>query len=178
MISKIVEDGRAIGLEIKVRDIYCSTLCEMFDDKEMIYRCLFDIDGKHSKTKVNSYLSSKKMSFVSNYIKPYIENKISKGGKNSGDDISFEENKAEIIRLIKQTQEDRKAGKIDAKDALKIEADLRVKLNDKFSVTEEVKDQIVVVNIKYNAVCDCGKEIYIPTKEDLMKQYNLIENKQ
>jgi hypothetical protein len=67
-------------------------------------------------------------------------------------------------------------GKIDIKDALKIQADLRVKLNDKFSVKEDVKEQVVIVNRKYNSVCSCGRELYIPTKEDLMEQYNLIEN--
>ena len=73
------------------------------------------------------------------------------------DDISFEENKAEILNLIKATKQAFENGEIEAKDALKIEADLRVKLNDKFSVTEDVKDQIVVVNQKYDAICGrCG----------------------
>ena len=53
--------------------------------------------------------------------------------------------------------------------------DISVKLNDKFSVSEEVKEQLIYVNAKYNAICECGRELYIPTKEDLMKEYNLVE---
>ena len=64
---------------------------------------------------------------------------------------------------------------IDIKDGLKILADLSVKLNDKFNVTSEEKDQMIVVNKKYNSICQCGRELYIPTKEDLMDKYNLVE---
>ena len=97
--------------------------------------------------------------------------------KAKGEDITFEENKAEMIKLIKQADDRYANGEIDAKDHLKIVTELRVKLNDKFQVKEEMKEQLVIVNQKYNAICDgCGRETYIPTKEDLMKQYNLIEN--
>jgi hypothetical protein len=96
----------------------------------------------------------------------------------SQEEITFEQNKAEIISLIKQTQDALANKEIEVKDALKIEADLRVKLNDKFSVSDTNQEQLVIVNCKYNAVCECGREIYIPTKEDLIKEYNLIENKQ
>ena len=69
-------------------------------------------------------------------------------------------------------------GTIDIKDGLKILTDISVKLNDKFNIADTTKDQLVVVNTKYNSTCEyCNHEIYIPTKEDLMKKYNLIENK-
>jgi hypothetical protein len=117
-------------------------------------------------------------------LKNYIESNGLVGGKKKGkkklyneDDITFDENKAEIIKLIKETQKALEEGKIKSADALKIQADLRVKLNDKFSVKDESQDSLVVVNMKYNSVCSCGRELYIPTKEDLMQQYNLIENK-
>ena len=96
----------------------------------------------------------------------------------SDDDISFEENKAEIVNLIKATKQAFENGEIEAKDALKIEADLRVKLNDKFSVTEDVKDQIVVVNQKYDAICSrCGCEVARRpiSKEEAMEMYDLVE---
>jgi hypothetical protein len=82
-----------------------------------------------------------------------------------------------MIKLIKEAQDALERGEMEAKDALKIQADLRVKLNDKFAVKEESQEQLVIVQKKYNAICSCGRELYIPTKEDLMEQYDLIENK-
>ena len=56
------------------------------------------------------------------------------------------------------------------------DGNISVKLNDKFQVQGEVKEQLIVVNTKFNAICgSCGREIYIPTKEDLMEKYNLVE---
>ena len=66
-------------------------------------------------------------------------------------------------------------GEIDKKDGLKILTDISVKLNDKFSVNDTNNQRVVIVNKKFNAICDCGREIYVPTKEDLMEKYNLIE---
>ena len=93
-------------------------------------------------------------------------------------DISFEENKAEILNLIKATKQAFEKGEIEAKDALKIEADLRVKLNDKFSVTEDVKDQVVYTFEKYNDICPyCSREVSRRpiSKEEAMRKYDLIE---
>ena len=66
-------------------------------------------------------------------------------------------------------------GEKDKKDGLKILTDISVKLNDKFSVNDTNNQRVVIVNKKFNAICDCGREIYVPTKEDLMEKYNLIE---
>lgn len=90
-------------------------------------------------------------------------------------DITFEENKAYMLKLKKDTEDAIENNEIDKKDGLKILADLSVKLNDKFQVREERIEQVVHVFTKFNAVCQCGREIYIPTKQDLMKKYNLIE---
>ena len=60
---------------------------------------------------------------------------------------------------------------------MKIEADLRVKLNDKFNVQSDTKEQLVVVRQKFDAVCSCGREVSRRpmTKEEAMEMYNLIE---
>ena len=80
-----------------------------------------------------------------------------------------------MIKLIKKTQDAMDEGLMEAKDGLKIIADIRVKLNDKFNVSDKSKSGIVIVESKYNSVCSCGREIYIPTREQLMARYNLIE---
>ena len=92
--------------------------------------------------------------------------------------ISFEENKAYMLNLKRQTEEAMAAGEIDKKDGLKILSDISVKLNDRFSVKDENQDQIVIVNSKYDAVCSrCGAEVSRRpiTKDEAMEMYNLVE---
>ena len=91
------------------------------------------------------------------------------------EDITFEENKAYMLKLKKDTEDAIEKGEVDKKDGLKILADISTRLNDKFSVNQQQKDQMVFVSCKYNSICECGKEIYIPTKEQLMEEYGLVE---
>jgi hypothetical protein len=177
-ISTIIEDCKLVGCQVRVRDISFVILSKHFEDASVAYKAVFGSDANEGT--IESYIASKEIT----YLKNYIESNGLVGGKKKGkkkfneeDDITFDENKAEIIKLIKETQKALEEGKIKSADALKIQADLRVKLNDKFSVKDESQDSLVVVNMKYNAICSCGRELYIPTKEDLMQQYNLVENK-
>lgn len=164
-INELIELGTKEGKPVRVRDISYILLSNCYEDKEVAYKSLFGA----SSDGFEEYKSSDVVKF--------LESKINKkdGKKAKGGDITFEENKSEIIKLIKETQDALEKGTIEPKDALKIQADLRVKLNDKFSVNETIQEQLVIVNCKYNSVCECGRELYIPTKEDLMKEYNLIE---
>ena len=175
-ISAIIDDCKLLGYQIRVRDISFVLLSKMFDDASVAYKTIFGSDADDNV--INEYIKSKEIT----YLKSYIESNNLLGNKKRGkrklgeeDDISFEENKAEIIKLIKETQKALDEGKIKSSDALKIQADLRVKLNDKFAVKDDTQDSLVVVNRKYNSICSCGREIYIPTKEELMEQYNLKE---
>lgn len=176
-ISAIIEDCKALGYNIRVRDISFIALCKMFEDENVAYKCIFG--GDVSDSVIANYIKSKEISYLKNYIESNIVLTTKKKGKKkigSEEDITFDENKAEIIKLIKETQKALEDGKIKSADALKIQADLRVKLNDKFAVKDESQDSIVIVNQKYNSICSCGREIYIPTKDELMLKYNLKEN--
>ena len=98
----------------------------------------------------------------------------------SKDDITFEENKAYMLKLKAKTEKAMEDGEIDKKDALKILADISTKLNDKFGAKEEIKDQIVQISPKYDYICPrCQTEVSRRpmTKEEAMKEFNLIENK-
>lgn len=165
-IADIIEKCSNRGYFVKVRDIAYALLCESFEDKEVAYRALFGdtalFDEYNARESTNAVME--------------IVGNISKKQKK---DITFDENKAEIIKLIQETKDKEASGELDAKQSLDLQTKLRVALNDKFGAKEEeVKEQLVIVNAKYNSVCQyCSHEIYIPTKEDLMKKYNLIENK-
>lgn len=181
-LNKIIKDCESAGYTIKVKDISYILLCRCYDDIAVAYKVIFNNDKTNAE--ILDYHKSNAIEFLRNYLdinfkdeKKEVEIAKPKRKKAKGEDITFEENKAEMIKLIKQADDRYANGEIDAKDHLKIVTELRVKLNDKFQVKEEMKEQLVIVNQKYNAICDgCGRETYIPTKEDLMKQYNLIEN--
>lgn len=94
-------------------------------------------------------------------------------------DISFEENKAGLIELLNKLQQAIADKQISTKDALKIEADVRTKLNDKFGASEKDIGNVVVVEPKFNYICPyTRRECYIHSKEECMKRYNLIEKEE
>lgn len=161
-INDIIEKCKLCGHTVRVRDVAYAVLCETLEDKAVVYKCLFGEYGS-----VDEYDADK----ATGKVKELTEKALGK----THEDISFEENKAYMLKLKKETEDAIAKHEIDKKDGLKILADLSVKLNDKFSISEEVKDQIVIVQTKFNSVCSCGRELYIPSKEDLMKQYNLKE---
>ena len=181
-IRQTINDCSKAGHSIGMRDISYVLLCRHYEDRTTAYRILFGLDADFNADYAYTYDQTASI----NYLRDYMEfnladdtaTKKKKKKVSAEDDISFEENKAEIVNLIKATKQAFERGEIEAKDALKIEADLRVKLNDKFSVTEDIKDQIVVVNQKYDAICPrCGAEVArrpIP-KEEAMKMYDLVE---
>ena len=167
-IKKIIQDCNGNGHDVKVRDIAYVILCSYFEDATVASKAIYgDESGKDIEA----------IPHLTKYMEQhYLKKK--KSGSSPDDELSFEENKAEMIKLINETKLAMDRDEVPKKDGLKILADLRVKLNDKFNVQDESKDSLVVVESKYNSVCEyCGHEIAVPTKEQLMSKYNLIEKK-
>jgi hypothetical protein len=91
-------------------------------------------------------------------------------------EITFEENKKEMERLLAKTQKAMEDGLVDPKDALKIMADIRVKLNDKFKVESKNQYRQIIVEKKFDFVCPHTRhECYQLDKDFAMKKWNLIE---
>lgn len=153
-IQDIIEAAGREGYDVTVDDISRAILARFYEDRGNI------------TAKAREYFSKDAMKWLADYISQVVFNDT---------DITFEDNRAAMLQLIEQTKRKLAAGDIEAKDALKIEADLRVKLNDKFKVQDDTKDKVVFVEKKYNMVCRHGYECYLPTKEDLMEQYGLVE---
>lgn len=178
-VKQAIEDCKKAGHEIGIRDIAYVFLSKNFDDIRMPYRCLFGLDVDYNPDYAETYDKTGTMQ----YLKGYVDMNFSDGTKkkkkkvaDDGDDITFEENKAYMLKLKKDIEKAIEDGEMEKKDGYKALADISVKLNDKFQVQGEVKEQLIVVNTKFNAICgSCGREIYIPTKEDLMEKYNLVE---
>ena len=177
-VKQAIEDCKKAGHEIGIRDIAYVFLSKNFDDIRMPYRCLFGLDVDYNPDYAETYDNTATMQ----YLKGYVDMNFSDGTKKKkrtiaeDEDISFEENKAYMLKLKKDIEKAIEDGEMEKKDGYKALADISVKLNDKFQVQGEVKEQLIVVNTKFNAICSsCGREIYIPTKEDLMEKYNLEE---
>lgn len=180
-LTDIIKDCELAGHKVKIKDISYVLLCRCYDDIAVAYKVLFDSDK--SNAEILEYHQSNTISFLRTYMDSNFKNNSSstpnnsKNSKSKTKDITFDENKVAMIELLEKTIQDEKDGLIDPEKSIATQTKLRIALNDKFQVKEEIKEQMVIVNTKYNAICEgCGRETYIPTKEDLMKEYNLIEN--
>lgn len=175
-IKKIIEDASKKGFKIGVRDIAFVVLLDAFENEDIAYKCLFGSESGFMQEYASVYARTGAVEYIKDYIDILSANNGSRSKKQDIDDITFDENKAYMIKLKKDTEEAMAKGEIEKKDALKILADISVKLNDKFNVKDANEDrQVVIVQNKFNAICECGREIYVPTKEEMMKKYNLVE---
>jgi hypothetical protein len=175
-IKRAIEDCARANHTISVRDISYVLLSMHLDDSLVAYKCIFGNDYDYNQDYHTTYDQTSTMTYLKSYVEFTLLNDKKK--KTKTEDISFEENKAYMLGLKKQTEEAMAAGEIDKKDGLKILADLSVKLNDKFNVSDSSQEQYVHVFAKYDAVCSrCGAEISRRpiSKEEAIEMYNLVE---
>lgn len=175
-IKRAIEDCARANHTISVRDISYVLLSMQFDDSLVAYKCVFGNDYDYNQDYHTTYDQTSTMTYLKSYVEYTLLN--NKAKKKKTEDISFEENKAYMLSLKKQTEEAMATGEIDKKDGLKILADLSVKLNDKFNVSDSSQEQYVHVFAKYDAVCSrCGAEISRRpiSKEEAIEMYNLVE---
>lgn len=169
-IKTTIEHFKEDGKSVRVRDIAYTLLSKMFADDKTAYQCLFtDIDGYEDYVRDNLRSEIEEYMTQQGYIRSFSTDEDTGG-------ISFEENKKEMAALLEKTQQALKDGLIEPKDALKIMADIRVKLNDKFKVEAKQQERTIIVEKKFNHICDrFHVECYLPTVEDLKEMYNLTE---
>lgn len=171
-IKETVEYFKGSGEVVRVRDIAFTLLSKMFADSKTAYQCLFGSDGfdeyvtDDMRSKLETYLTEQ------GYIKSFSTDAETGG-------ITFAENKHAMEQMLKDIQKDMDDGIIERKDGYARMESIRTKLNDKFKVEAAEKDRLIVVEKKYNHICEkyhC--ECYLPSKEDLMEMYNLTEKPQ
>ena len=172
-VGEILTAASTHGANLKVRDIAYVLLCRYFDDRSYAWRVCF-ADADYDEKTIDTYEEGTGYQ----YLKEVLMEVRDRGGLLYDEDITFEENKAYMLKLKRDTELAMEAGDLEKKDGLKILSDLSVKLNDKFSVQAEVKDQMVIVEHKYNDICPyCQHEVASKpmTKEEAMATYNLKE---
>jgi hypothetical protein len=169
-IKKTLEHFKEDGVSLRVRDIAYTLLSKMFVDNKIAYQCLFgteegyeDYSSDDARDKLEEYMTSE------GFLRS-VSTDADTGG------ITFEQNKKEMENLLAKTQQALTDGIIEPKDALKIMADIRVKLNDKFKVEASQRDRMIIVEKKFDFVCPhTQRECYQLDKEDAMQKWNLIE---
>lgn len=160
-IKYIINSLKTEGIEARVRDVAYLVMCDSFVDKGLAAKVAYQEEDKPS---------SKVLSMLAEKLKPF--------GIGAVTTISKDENREELLKLMQRVQNAEREGTIDPKDAIKIEADIRVKLNDKFNIEEEEgQRRIIVVPQKHDIICkwtsrECSA---MPSKEACMKYYNLID---
>lgn len=160
-IKYIINSLKTEGIEARVRDVAYLVICDSFVDKGLAAKVAYQEEDKPS---------SKVLSMLAEKLKPF--------GIGAVTTISKDENREELLKLLHRVQNAEREGTIDPKDAIKIEADIRVKLNDKFNIEEEEgQRRIIVVPQKHDIICkwtsrECSA---MPSKEACMKYYNLID---
>lgn len=160
-IKDIINSLKTEGIEARVRDVAYLVMCDSFVDKGLAAKVAYQEDEKPS---------NKVLSTLAERLKPF--------GIGAVTTISKDENREELLKLLQRVQDAEREGAIDPKDAIKIEADIRVKLNDKFNIEEEEgQRRIIVVPQKHDIICkwtsrECSA---MPSKEACMKYYNLID---
>ena len=172
-VGEILTAASAHGANLKVRDIAYVLLRRYFDDRSYAWRVCFT-DANYDEKTIDAYEEGTGYQ----YLKEVLMEVRDRGGLLYDEDITFEENKAYMLKLKRDTELAMEANELEKKDGLKILSDLSVKLNDKFSVQAEVKDQMVIVEHKYNDICPyCQHEVASKpmTKEEAMATYNLKE---
>ena len=172
-VGEILTAASTHGANLKVRDIAYVLLRRYFDDRSYAWRVCF-ADADYDEKTIDAYEEGTGYQ----YLKEVLMEVRDRGGLLYDEDITFEENKAYMLKLKRDTEIAMESGELEKKDGLKILSDLSVKLNDKFSVQNEVKDQMVIVEQKYNDICPyCQHEVASKpmTKEEAMATYNLKE---
>lgn len=168
-IKGTIEHFKGEDVDIRVRDIAYALLSRMFADRKTAYQCLFGADG------YDEYVSSDIREKLDDYLKNEGFVRSFSTDTDTGE-ISFEENKSALTKMIADIEADMAAGLIEKKDGYARIADIRYKLNDKFKVEAAKKDRMIIVEKKYNHICERFRcECYLPTVEDLMEMYNLVK---
>ena len=196
VIDDIIKDAKKQGYDVRIRDVGFAILSTQLNDSKMAYMLIFGEDPNH-----DTFITLDRIKYLVDYFKgealkakekseaSEIAALIAKNkGKNKKDDsvktITFEENReglenqlVEIRALIEELKKDPNG--YDPKTMallIKTEADIRVKLNDKFGASEKAEDQYIVVQTKFNHICQwTNRECWLQTKEYAKEHWNLIE---
>lgn len=195
-LEKIIEEAKKHSYDVRVRDVGYATLVVGLGDEDLAHKLIFGDDGNvatyktlpHVKFLVN-YLNAenlkRKESKEAEDIAKLIAKSKGKKTDNIDGSMTFEENREgietqlrEIVELKKEAMDSAEGADLKTLALLqKTEADLRVKLNDKFGAAEKTAEQYIIVQKKFDFVCPhTHRECYQMDKDDAMRKWHLIDD--
>lgn len=195
-LEKIIEEAKKRSYDVRVRDVGYAVLVAGLGDDNLAHRLIFGDDGNEA-----TYRELPHIKYLVNYLKAedlkkneskeaediaklIARSKGKKADATNDGSMTFEENREGIETQLREIVELKKEAmnSVDGADlktlALlqKTEADLRVKLNDKFGAAEKTAEQYIIVQKKFDFICPYTRhECYQMTKEDAMSKWNLTE---
>lgn len=195
-IQRITEDARKRGYEVRIRDIFYASSIATLGDENIAYTVVFGTpQTDHDIADYNSLESVKYLirwfekelapkEIVKERPEDVIKSLKKKSDAPEDGVMSFEDNRAgiekqidEILELKKQLF-DEYGSCTDVKTMAtlqKTEADLRSKLNDKFGASEKSSEQYIIVQPKFNHICETTRrECWLQTKDYAMEHWHLI----
>lgn len=183
-INKIIADCKGIGYNVRMCDIAYAILSRNFKDITIPYTILYGKGG--SPVDIKKYDRHKNMKFLKRYISSNFEDRVtsSKGVEKteSVDDLTFGENKEQLIKNLETIKKMKEKGELDAKDFIKLDIEIRTKLIDKFKVEDKQDEQRIIVYSKYDAICPyCHHEVKSKPAEEAIREikekYDLVPKK-
>lgn len=196
-LEKAIEEAKKRGYDVRVRDVGFAVLVVSLEDEILAHKLIFGDDGNEG-----TYIKLPRVQYLINYFKSEYSKAAgikesediarmiaqSKGKKTndaSDNTMTFEENREgietqlrEIVELKKEAMQSVDGADLKTLALLqKTEADLRVKLNDKFGAAEKTVEQYIFVQKKKDYICPhTHRECYQMTKEDAMNRWHLIND--
>lgn len=195
-LEKIIEEAKKRSYDVRVRDVGYAVLVAELGDDNLAHRLIFGDDGNEA-----TYRELPHIKYLVNYLKAedlkknaskeaediaklIAQSKGKKSSVSNDGSMTFEENREgietqlrEIVELKKEAMDSVDGADLKTLALLqKTEADLRVKLNDKFGAAEKTAEQYIIVQKKFDFICPYTRhECYQMTKEDAMNKWNLID---
>lgn len=154
--------------EVTEREVAFAVLCDTYLDKGVACRAIYGTtnDG------VEAFYESAKMRKLREALRPFGIGGVSDAS------ISKEQNKAALIHMIDVINRGMSDGSIEVDKGLKMVADIRFKLNDKFEMEETSKGRrIIVVPQKHDVICPHTRKecTQMPSIEACKTYYGLVE---
>lgn len=164
----VLETVRADWEKADEKDVAFAILCDAFEDKTLAYRIAYRKTDKEA----DKFYQTPRFKKLLEVLEPFGIGNVNSNA------ITREENKNELLKMLDKIQEAVAHHEIETKDALKMQTDIRVKLNDKFEMEESQKQKrIIVVPSKHDIVCPMTRREcnFWPTRKACVKHFGLID---
>ena len=167
-IKVVLDTVRTDWQSVSEKDIAFAILCDVLEDKTLAYRLAY----RKSEKEAESFYNTPRFKKLLNVLEPFGVGIVDTNA------ITKEENKGELLKMLDRIDNLLNTGDLEPKDAIKMQTDIRVKLNDKFEMEESQKQKrIIVVPSKHDIVCpmthrECN---YWPTKKACCTHFGLID---